>query len=131
MAYAKDLWTHPVKQADGTVVRERSKRWGRGKRWMAGWLDPEGNERTKVFSTKVAAERHGAAMETDGARGEYIDPNAGKVRFEVVAERWLKSRVVDPASDQVRVVTAVACCAGLRAEAIEEYQAVGDCRLDR
>ena len=98
MAYAKDLWTHPVKQADGTVVRERSKRWGRGKRWMAGWLDPEGNERTKVFSTKVAAERHGAAMETDGARGEYIDPNAGRVRFEVVAERWLKSRVVDPAS---------------------------------
>ncbi|TDW93459.1 hypothetical protein EV137_0741 [Kribbella pratensis] len=98
MAYAKDLWTHPVKQADGTVVRERSKRWGRGKRWMAGWLDPEGNERTKVFSTKVAAERHGAAMETDGARGEYIDPNAGKVRFEVVADRWLKSRVVDPAS---------------------------------
>ncbi|MEV0290984.1 site-specific integrase [Kribbella sp. NPDC050820] len=65
---------------------------------MAGWLDPEGNERTKVFSTKVAAERHAAAMETDRARGEYIDPNAGKVRFEVVAERWLKSRVVDPAS---------------------------------
>ncbi|TDW86483.1 hypothetical protein EV647_6572 [Kribbella sp. VKM Ac-2566] len=57
-----------------------------------------GNERTKVFSTKVAAERHGAAMETDGARGEYIDPNAGKVPFEVVADRWLKSRVVDPAS---------------------------------
>jgi integrase len=28
----------------------------------------------------------------------YIDPNAGKVRFEVVAERWLRSRVVDPAS---------------------------------
>jgi integrase len=98
MAYVKDLWTHPVKQADGTVVRERSKRWGHGKRWMAGWLDPEGNERTQVFSNKVAAERHRAAMETDRARGEYIDPNAGKVRFEVVAERWLKSRVVDPAS---------------------------------
>jgi hypothetical protein len=65
---------------------------------MAGWLDPEGNERTKVFSTKVAAERHAAAMETDTARGESIDPNAGKVRFELVAERWLKSRVVDPAS---------------------------------
>ncbi|WP_158293117.1 MULTISPECIES: site-specific integrase [Kribbella] len=87
-----------MKQADGTVVRERSKRWGRGKRWMAGWLEPEGNERTQVFRTKVAAERHTAAMETDRARGEYIDPNAGKVRFEVVAERWLRSRVVDPAS---------------------------------
>src|SRR3954465_10963092 len=71
MAYVKDLWTHPMKQADGTVRRERSKRWGRGKRWMAGWLDPEGNERTKVFSTKVAAERHGAAMERGGGvRGD-------------------------------------------------------------
>lgn len=29
---------------------------------------------------------------------EYIDPNAGKVRFEVVAQRWLKSPVVDLAS---------------------------------
>ncbi|GAA1647793.1 hypothetical protein GCM10009744_43840 [Kribbella alba] len=46
----------------------------------------------------MAAERHGAAMETDRERGEYIDPNAGKVRFEVAAERWLASRVVDPAS---------------------------------
>jgi integrase len=37
-------------------------------------------------------------METDRERGEYIDPNAGKIRFEAVAERWLASRVVDPAS---------------------------------
>jgi hypothetical protein len=37
-------------------------------------------------------------METDRERGEYIDPEAGKVRFEEVAERWLASRVVDPAS---------------------------------
>lgn len=44
------------------------------------------------------AERHANAMETDRERGEYIDPEAGKVRFEEVAERWLASRVVDPAS---------------------------------
>jgi integrase len=37
-------------------------------------------------------------METDRERGEYIDPEAGKVRFGEVAERWLTSRVVDPAS---------------------------------
>ncbi|MEI8406421.1 MULTISPECIES: phage integrase central domain-containing protein [unclassified Kribbella] len=37
-------------------------------------------------------------METDRERGEYIDPNAGKVRFDEVAERWLASRVVDPAT---------------------------------
>ncbi|MEV4264564.1 tyrosine-type recombinase/integrase [Kribbella sp. NPDC049584] len=37
-------------------------------------------------------------METDRERGEYIDPEAGKVRFAEVAGRWLASRVVDPAS---------------------------------
>nr|WP_238165812.1 site-specific integrase [Kribbella sp. VKM Ac-2527] len=37
-------------------------------------------------------------METDRERGEYIDPEAGKVRFEEVAGRWLGSRVVDPST---------------------------------
>jgi hypothetical protein len=37
-------------------------------------------------------------METDRERGEYIDPEDGKVRFDEVAGRWLASRVVDPSS---------------------------------
>jgi hypothetical protein len=37
-------------------------------------------------------------METDRERGDYIDPQAGKVRFEEVAKRWLSSRIVDPAT---------------------------------
>jgi hypothetical protein len=98
VAYVKDQWTRPVKQADGTTVRVRNERWGKGKRWLAGWVDPEGRERTKAFGTKGPAERHANAMETDRERGEYIDPGAGKVRFEEVAGRWLASRVVDPAS---------------------------------
>jgi hypothetical protein len=84
MAYVKDQWTRPVKQDDGTILRVRTARWGRGKGWLAGWIDPGGNERTKALSTKVPAERHANAMETDRERGEYIDPDAGKVRFEVV-----------------------------------------------
>jgi integrase len=98
MAYVKDQWTRPVEQPDGTTARVRTTKWGRGKRWLAAWIDPEGRERSKAFGTKTAAERHGAAMETDRERGEYIDPNAGKVRFEEVAARWLASRVVDPAT---------------------------------
>lgn len=98
MAYVKDQWTRPVKELDGSTARVRNERWGKGKRWLAGWVDPEGRERTKAFSTKGPAERHAKAMETDRERGEYIDPEAGKVRFGVVAERWLASRVVDPAT---------------------------------
>jgi hypothetical protein len=66
MAYVKDQWTRPVKEADRTTNRVRNGRWGRGKRWLAGWVDPEGNERTKAFSTKGPAKRHANAMETDG-----------------------------------------------------------------
>ncbi|MDX2971782.1 tyrosine-type recombinase/integrase [Kribbella solani] len=37
-------------------------------------------------------------METDRNRGEYFDPNAGKVRLEEIWPRWMGSRKVDPAS---------------------------------
>jgi integrase len=45
-------------------------------------------------------------METDIARGEYIDPRAGKARFGALAERWLTSRIVDP-STLIRYETAL------------------------
>ncbi|WP_134103378.1 tyrosine-type recombinase/integrase [Kribbella pratensis] len=38
-------------------------------------------------------------METDRDRGDYLDPNAGKVRLEEIWPRWMKSRTVDPASE--------------------------------
>ena len=96
MAFAKDLWTKAVKQPDGTIKRERNKRWGRGKRWLAVWHDPNGEERSLAFDTKVMATRYANAMETDSGRGEYIDPKAGQVRFAEVAARWLPTRIVDP-----------------------------------
>lgn len=97
MAFAKDQWTRAVKQPDGTIKRERNeRRWGRGKRWLAVWHTPSGDERSQAFDTKVKATRYANAMETDSARGDYIDPKAGKVRFDAVAEQWLTSRIVDP-----------------------------------
>jgi len=99
MAFVRDQWTRPVKQPDGTVERVRNeKRWGRGKRWLAVWLDPNDEERSKAFTTKVAASKYGAQMETDRERGEYVDPSAGKVRLEEIGPRWLMSRSVDPSS---------------------------------
>jgi integrase len=107
VASAKDQWTRAVKQVDGTVKRERNeKRWGRGKRWLGVWLDPSGVERSKAFDTKVQATRYANAMETDIARGEYIDPQAGKARFGPLSQRWLTSRIVDP-STLIRYETAL------------------------
>ena len=99
VAFAKDQWTRAVKQPDGGVKRERNeKRWGRGKRWLAVWPDPRGDERSKAFDTKAEALRYATGMETDRNRGDYLDPNAGKVRLDEIWPRWLASREADPAS---------------------------------
>lgn len=52
-----------------------------------------------AFDRKTAAERHANAMETDSDRGDYVDPRAGEVRLVEVAERWMQTRSVDPATE--------------------------------
>ncbi|HJR90489.1 MAG TPA: tyrosine-type recombinase/integrase [Aeromicrobium sp.] len=98
MGFTKDLWTRPEEQPDGKIKRVPNARWGKGKRWLACWSDPDGNERTQAFKGKVPADRYWAKMETDRERGEYFDPKAGKATFDGIAQRWLSSRMVDPAS---------------------------------
>jgi hypothetical protein len=100
VAFAKDQWTKAVKQADGRMKRERDeKRWGRGRRWLGIWIDPQGKEKSKAFETKARALQYAAGMETDRDRGDYLDPNAGKVRLDEIWPRWMGSRTVDPASE--------------------------------
>ncbi|MDX6740457.1 hypothetical protein [Actinocorallia sp. A-T 12471] len=38
-------------------------------------------------------------METDQARGEYIDPDVGLVLFGELGSKWLRSQVMDPSSE--------------------------------
>ncbi|GAA0936348.1 site-specific integrase [Actinocorallia libanotica] len=102
MGFTKDLWTRPdptgAKDKNGKPVRLRNDRWGKGKRWLACWIDPDGSERSQAFRTRVEADQHWKAMETDIRRGDYHDPNAGKVLFDDIGKRWIGSRVVDPST---------------------------------
>lgn len=74
------------------------KRWGKGKRYLSVWHDPDGNERTKAFSKKTPADLHWRTQETDVERGDYHDPKAGRELFADVAERFFSSRSIDPTS---------------------------------
>jgi hypothetical protein len=38
-------------------------------------------------------------METDRDRGDYLDPDAGKVLLDDIWPRWMGSRTADPASE--------------------------------
>ena len=98
MGYTKDLWTRPHAGPDGKTARVRNARWGRGKRWLACWIDPDGKERSQAFKVQADADRHWRAMETDKARGDYHDLDAGKALFSDFGKRWLESRVVDPST---------------------------------
>ena len=98
MGFTKDLWTRSERHADGTVRRVRNVRWGKGKRWLAVWHDPDGGERSRAFAAKEPATRCWQAMETDRKRGDYLDPNAGRELLGDIGRRWLASRVVDPST---------------------------------
>lgn len=90
MGHVQDLW-HKKPGPDGRKIR--SARYGHGKRWQARWIDDAGNEPTKVFRTKEAAEAHVIAMENDVRAGNYIDPKHGRQTFEAYAEQWRKNQI--------------------------------------
>lgn len=87
MAHIQDRWERTV---DGERVR--TARYGKGKRWQARYLDPDGSERCRDFARKADAERFLATITADVLRGAFVDPNAGKVTFADFAERWLEAQ---------------------------------------
>ncbi|MGH2718638.1 MAG: tyrosine-type recombinase/integrase [Actinomycetota bacterium] len=61
----------------------------RGKsRWRARYIGPDGRERSRTFERRVDAERFLAGVDTDIARGGWVDPKLGKVTFGAWAQQW-------------------------------------------
>jgi len=79
-------------------VERRSRTAGDGSQlrtYRVRWRDPDGRERSKTFKRRVDANRFAATVSADLARGQYVDPDAGKVLFEVFAKRWLDAQTFD------------------------------------
>ncbi|MFC4062781.1 tyrosine-type recombinase/integrase [Planomonospora corallina] len=105
MAHIDDRWMRRKRGPDGKfmfdakgkpVLERDPERYGKGKRWRVRYLDPDGNERNKSFAKKVDAERFETEVEADVLRGTYIDPSAGKVTFQKLAEDVFEHRTLDP-----------------------------------
>jgi integrase len=80
-------------------LRARNSRWGNGKRWLACWIDPEGSEKTKAFVRRADAWTHAKAIETDRARGVYLDPAKGdQLVGEYLRLHLNTKRSLDPSS---------------------------------
>lgn len=87
MAHVQDRWETVV---DGR--RERTNRYGSGKRWKARYQDPDGTERSRMFERKQDAERFLTTIAADVLRGTYLDPNAGRITFADFAGQWLTAQ---------------------------------------
>jgi integrase len=62
------------------------------RRYIVKYRDPSGKSREKWHRRKVDAEKFSRTVEVDKDRGDYIDPNAGRIPFSEVADRWLAGR---------------------------------------
>lgn len=74
----------------GTLVT--TKRHGTGRRWLARWVDNDGNERGKAFDRKADAQRHIASVTTALTTGAYADPRWSSALFATIAEEWFASK---------------------------------------
>jgi hypothetical protein len=63
--------------------------------YQANWRDAAGKQTSKTFRTKREATLHLAQVESALSAGSYVDPRAGRVRFDVFAQRWLSARSVE------------------------------------
>lgn len=121
MAHAQDLWEKTVEGR-----RIRTSRYGKGNRWQARYLDPEGHERTRTFARRQDAERFVVTVRADVLRGAYVDPNAGKVTFVELAERWLAAQTFDESSrEATELRLRLHGQPPLRPPGASEHQAVG------
>ena len=82
--------TDPRHGEPGTLVT--SARHRHGLRWLARWVDHDGNERSKAFDRKADAQRHITVVTTALSTGSYTDPKRGAATFATVAEPWFDSK---------------------------------------
>ncbi|MQY22459.1 tyrosine-type recombinase/integrase [Nocardia macrotermitis] len=90
----EDRWYKTITVVDaatGKTISERVKTdlFGKGKRWRARYVDPNGVERARSFVTKVEAQKFlDGDVTTKLVTGTWVDPDRSGVLFQVVAEKW-------------------------------------------
>lgn len=59
-------------------------------KWQARYRDALGRQRSRSFSSKSAARTYLNGVETELERGDWIDPNAGRITLAEYVEEWVK-----------------------------------------
>jgi integrase len=92
-AGVEDRWTRTVHDKQGNAAKVPSARHGQGLRWLARWVDDEGQERSKAFARKADAQTFlGTEVTPKLAAGTYIAPKAALVTVGEVYASWSASQ---------------------------------------
>jgi integrase len=90
VSHVEDRWRNPARR-------------GKGRRWRARYVDPDGRERSRSFPTKILAERFLAEVEHSKLAGSYRDPDAGRVSLRRYAAGWVAGYPADSSrGEQIR-----------------------------
>ncbi|WP_419996119.1 tyrosine-type recombinase/integrase [Streptomyces boninensis] len=92
--HIQDRWYKTVTDEDGKPRKTKTDRYGKGSRYRARYIGPDGTEKSKSFADgqKRLAEKWLNKIEADMADGTYIAPSASRVTFGQYAEQWLESQ---------------------------------------
>lgn len=98
--HVQDRWYKVETGPNGKPVKVKTDRYGTGLRYRARYIGPDGTEKSQSFPDKQKrkAETWLSNIEADMSRGDYIDPEAGKVTFGQYAVKWMATQVTDPAT---------------------------------
>lgn len=86
-----DRWHVPLLDENGkrTGRRQRSDRYGVGRRWRARYRDLSGKEHARHFETKPEAVKWLDSVTASLVRGDYLDPENAEMTVGEWVETWL------------------------------------------
>ncbi|MGH3846206.1 MAG: tyrosine-type recombinase/integrase [Pseudonocardiaceae bacterium] len=101
MGHIQDRWYKTLNDpATGKAVRVKSALCGNGLRYKVRYLDPDGNEKSRMYPDKCKKQAEDFLLEVESSKreGKYVDPRAGRIKFRQQAENWIKGQSPDRAT---------------------------------
>ncbi|MGH3840267.1 MAG: tyrosine-type recombinase/integrase [Pseudonocardiaceae bacterium] len=104
MGHIQDRWYKTLDDpATGKAVRVKTALCGNGLRYKVRYLDPSGNEKSRMYPDKCKKQAEDFLLEVESSKreGKYVDPRAGRIKFRQQAENWIKGQSPDRATREV------------------------------
>lgn len=101
MGHIQDRWYKTVNNpATGKAIRVKTDLCGNGLRYKVRYLDPDGNEKSKMYPDRCKKQAEDFLLEVESSKreGKYVDPRAGRIKFRRQAENWIKAQSPDGAT---------------------------------